>query len=111
MIIACVLGNAVAYGQAVPEPKPQMAEEVFKNVQVLRGVPVNEFLGIMGFFSASLGKSCVDCHSSDSGWENYVPDTNPNKRAARAMIRMAVAINKSFFGGRQVVCTRPWLCR
>ena len=43
MIIACVLSNAVAYGQAVPEPKPQMAEEVFKNVQVLRGVPVNEF--------------------------------------------------------------------
>ena len=32
MIIACVLSNAVAYGQAVPEPKPQMAEEVFKNL-------------------------------------------------------------------------------
>jgi hypothetical protein len=94
VIIACALSTAVVYGQAVPDQKPQMAEEVFKNVQVLKGIPVNEFLGIMGFFSASLGKSCVDCHSSDSGWENYVPDTNPNKRAARAMIRMAVEIKK-----------------
>jgi outer membrane lipoprotein-sorting protein len=93
----------MARGQAVPEQKPQMAEELFKNVQVLKGIPVNEFLGIMGFFSASLGKSCVDCHNSDSGWENYVADTNPNKRTARAMIRMAAEINRNFFGGRQVV--------
>lgn len=95
------LPGIMAWGQ--PEPKPQMAEELFKNVQVLKGIPVNEFLGIMGFFSASLGKSCVDCHNSDSGWENYVADTNPNKRTARAMIRMAAEINKNYFGGRQVV--------
>jgi hypothetical protein len=103
IIIAWLLGCAMARGQASPEQKPQMAEELFKNVQVLKGVPVNEFLGIMGFFSASLGKSCVDCHNSDSGWENYVADTNPNKRTARAMIRMAAEINKNYFGGRQVV--------
>jgi photosynthetic reaction center cytochrome c subunit len=96
--LACLLGSTVANGQ-----RPQMAEEVFKNVQVLKGVPVNEFLGIMGFFSASLGKSCVDCHDSDSGWENYVADKNENKRTARSMIGMVSIINKSFFGGRQVV--------
>ena len=96
-----LMGSLLAFGQTVP--KPQMAEEVFKNVQVLKGIPVNEFLGIMGFFSASLGKSCVDCHDSDSGWENYVADTNPNKRTARAMIGMMNVINKSFFAGRQVV--------
>jgi len=45
----------------------------------------------------------VDCHDSDSGWGNYVSDKNPNKRKARAMIRMASEINKSYFGGRQVV--------
>ena len=39
---------------AVAAQRPQMSEEVFKNVQVLKGIPVNEFLGIMGFFSASL---------------------------------------------------------
>ena len=103
IIIAGLLGSRMAYGQTSPEQKPQLAEELFKNVQVLKGIPVNEFLGIMGFFAASLGKSCVDCHNSDSGWENYVADTNPNKRTARAMIRMAAEINKSYFAGRQVV--------
>src|SRR2546429_2592092 len=64
-ILACLLVSAMAYGQATPAERPQMADELFKNVQVLKGIPVNEFLGIMGFFSASLGKSCVDCHDSD----------------------------------------------
>jgi photosynthetic reaction center cytochrome c subunit len=97
------IAAASLLAQSPPEPRPQLAEEIFKNIQVLKGVPVNQFLGIMGFFSASLGKSCVDCHDSDSGWENYVSDTNPNKKTARRMIAMVSAINKNFFGGRQTV--------
>jgi outer membrane lipoprotein-sorting protein len=93
----------LVYGQSTGDPKPQVAEDVFKNIQILKGVPVNQFLGIMGFFSASLGKSCVDCHDSDSGWENYISDNNPNKKTARRMIAMVTTINKSFFGGRQDV--------
>src|SRR2546427_2122797 len=100
-ILAGLLVSATAYSQTAE--RPQMADELFKNVQVLKGIPVNEFLGIMGFFSASLGKSCVDCHDSDSGWENYVADKNPNKRTARRMIEMVSTINKSFFGGAQGV--------
>src|SRR6266700_1656426 len=102
-LLVCLQGSLSSFGQATAGQRPQMAEEIFKNVQVLKGIPVNEFLGIMGFFSASLGKSCVDCHDSDSGWENYVADTNPNKRTARAMIGMMSVINKNFFAGRQVV--------
>jgi hypothetical protein len=30
-----------------------MADEVFKNVQVLRGLAVNEFMGTMGFIAAA----------------------------------------------------------
>src|SRR5438067_7979023 len=90
--LACLLVTATTYGQTTPAERPQMADEFFKNVQVLKGIPVNEFLGIMGFFSASLGKSCVDCHDSDSGWENYVADKNPNKRTARRMIEMVSTI-------------------
>ena len=102
-ILACLLVSAMTYGQNTTAERPQMADEVFKNVQVLKGIPVNEFLGIMGFFSASLGKSCVDCHDSDSGWENYVADKNPNKRTARRMIEMVSTINKNFFGDAQGV--------
>ncbi len=81
-----------------------MAEEVFKNIQVLKGVPVNEFMGTMGVFSAALGMSCEDCHAAnDSKWENYAADTSERKRTARRMVAMMIGINKAYFGGKQVV--------
>ncbi len=95
-VIVFFLGAALASGQ--------MAEEVFKNVQVLKGIPVDEFLSTMGVFSAALGMSCEDCHAAnDSKWENYALDTGVRKRTARTMVAMMSTINKSFFGGRQVV--------
>jgi len=99
----CVLGIAPASGQTAPE-KPQMAEDVFKNVQVLKGISVSEFMGTMGFFSASLGLNCTDCHVSDSSsdWAKYADDT-ALKRMARRMIVMVNTLNKDNFGGRRVV--------
>lgn len=99
-----LLGSGLAGGQAAQEPRPPMAEEVFKNVQVLKGIPVDEFMGTMGIFSAALGMSCENCHAAnDSKWENYAGDNTATKRTARAMIGMMAAINKTYFGGRQVV--------
>jgi photosynthetic reaction center cytochrome c subunit len=92
-----------AVGQAPPERQP-LAEEVFKNIRVLRGLPVDEFMGTMGVFSAALGMSCEDCHSaSDTTWENYALDTSPRKVTARRMVQMMASINQTSFGGRQVV--------
>src|SRR5213594_4594214 len=53
--------------------KPLMAEEVFKNVQILKGIPVNQFMETMGFFAASLGLNCVYCHVSQSleNWDRF----------------------------------------
>ena len=100
---ACLLGVQVASGQAGPGDRPLLAEEVFKNVQVLRGISVNEFMGTMGIFSAALGMSCQDCHSADDrNWENFAVD-NARKQMARRMIQMMAAINKEQFGGRQLV--------
>ena len=80
-----------------------MTEEVFKNVQVLKGIPVDEFMSTMGIFSVALGMSCEDCHAAnDSKWENFAID-NPRKRRARSMVQMMAAINKTYFGGRQGV--------
>ena len=91
-------------GQAATETKPLMAEDVFKNVQVLKGTTVNEFMGTMGVFSASLGMSCEDCHNADdSSWANYAIDTSPKKQMARRMVTMMAAINKTNFGGRQMI--------
>src|SRR5437867_4682890 len=93
-----------AHGQAGAQEKPLMAEDVFKNVQVLKGIPVNQFMETMGFFSASLGADCTFCHVTESGgsWEKYADDIQ-RKRTARGMVTMVAAINKSNFGGRQVV--------
>jgi photosynthetic reaction center cytochrome c subunit len=82
----------------------QMAEKVFKNVQVLKGIPADEFMSTMGVFSAALGMSCEDCHAAnDSKWENYALDTSPKKLIARRMVQMMTRINKEEFGGRQMV--------
>jgi photosynthetic reaction center cytochrome c subunit len=101
----CLLWVAFASGQsAAPTQKPLMSEAVFKNVQVLKGISVGEFMGTMGVFSAALGMSCEDCHAADdSSWENYAIDTSPKKQTARRMVQMMAGINKAYFGGRQAV--------
>jgi len=99
---ALLLAGSLAFGQAGAEQKPLMAEQFFKNVQVLKGIPVDEFMSTMGFFSASLGYSCENCHEGNN-WDDYISDTRPKKRMARGMVTMVSTINKNFFGGRQVV--------
>jgi hypothetical protein len=65
-----LLGSALANGQTAPPGKPLLAEDVFKNVQVLKGIPVDEFMNTMGVFSAALGMSCENCHAAnDSKWD------------------------------------------
>jgi photosynthetic reaction center cytochrome c subunit len=94
---------ALAGGQAVPAEKPLMAEDVFKNIQVLKGIPADEFMGTMSVFSAALGESCETCHDGKDGWASYALDTVPRKRTARRMVTMMAAINQANFGGRQAV--------
>jgi photosynthetic reaction center cytochrome c subunit len=97
------LANGLAQAQTPPEQKPLTAGEFFKNVKILNNLPVNEFMTTMGFFSASLGYSCENCHGADTGWENYAADNQEKKQTARRMILMMTAINKTYFGGRQVL--------
>jgi len=95
---------APAAPAAAAGERPQMAEEAFKNIQVLKGIPVDQFMGTMGFFSSALGMNCTDCHISESGgsWERYADD-NALKRQARRMVLMVNTINMANFGGRPVV--------
>ncbi len=104
LLLALSMTGAVAYGQAAgaTESKALMSEQFFKNIQVLKGIPVNEFMATMGFFSASLGYSCENCHDGNT-WENYISDAPAKKRRARGMVAMVNTINKNFFAGRQVV--------
>ena len=103
---ACLLGSVLALAQAGQTPRPQMSEEAFKNVQVLKGIPVDEFMDTMGMFSAALSLNCIDCHVPESvgTWEKFADDT-PLKQTARRMVTMVNTINKEHFRGvRSVSC-------
>jgi outer membrane lipoprotein-sorting protein len=98
-----------ATSQVVPTGQPVMVEDVFKNVQVLKGIPVNQFMDTMGFFAAALGLNCTGCHVGEAlqDWSKFADDV-ARKRTARNMIRMVDTINKTQFGGaRMLTC---WSC-
>jgi photosynthetic reaction center cytochrome c subunit len=95
-------------GTAAPQEKKPVADQVFKNVQVLKGIPVDDFLGTMGIMCASLGFDCSECHVG-AGTEkvDWAADT-PRKVMARKMVRMVQTINRDNFSGRQMVTC--WSC-
>jgi photosynthetic reaction center cytochrome c subunit len=103
-LLAVALASGQA-AQAVPAQGPALAEQVFKDVRVLKGVSVSEFMATMGFFSASVGADCTGCHVPESGgsWDKYADD-HPQKETARRMVQMTAAINQAYFGRRVVTC-------
>ena len=103
-IAVCVLNIAPATGQT-PPAKQLTSEQAFKNVTVLKGIPVDEFMNTMGFISASTNYNCADCHLEpkvEGDWSAYAQET-PRKAIARRMILMVQSINKTNFGGARVV--------
>ena len=103
-IAVCALHIATAAGQTAPA-KQLMSEQAFKNVTVLKGIPVDEFMDTMGFISASTNYNCIDCHTEpkvEGDWSVFADET-PRKAVARRMILMVQAINKTNFGGARVV--------
>ena len=101
--IVCLLGVVSAGSQAGPEPTPQMAEEVFKNIQVLKGIPVDEFMDTMGMFAAATAKDCTGCHSPNilTGSRAAFAESTPMIQRARQMVTMMGTIDRTFFGGRK----------
>ncbi len=99
--------QAQAAAAATP-PRGAMVEDVFKNVQALRGIGVDDFMLTMGIMSAAVGSDCVGCHPSAGTTEvDWALDT-PRKRIARRMVQMVTTINRDNFNGRQVVTC--WTC-
>ena len=102
-----IAGAGLAKGQT-PPAKPQLAEEAFHNIQVLRGIPVDDFMGTMGVMSAALGFDCSECHTgAGTDRVDWAADTQ-RKVIARRMVTMVTTINKDNFTGRQLVTC--WSC-
>src|SRR5450755_2191934 len=99
-----LLNISSAAGQTTPA-KQLLSEQAFKNVTVLKGIPVDEFMDTMGFISASTNYNCIDCHVEpkvEGDWSVFAAET-PRKATARRMILMVQAINKTNFAGARVV--------
>jgi hypothetical protein len=90
--------------QSGPEEKP--VEQVFKNIQALKGLPSSQIYSVMKFMSVSLGVKCDYCHvKTENEWQ-WEKDDKQDKQVARKMILMTADINKNNFSGRGVVtCT------
>jgi len=102
------MSAGLAVAQPAAPDKPLLAEQVFKNIQVLKGIPVDDFMETMGVMTAALQFDCSDCHAN-AGTDrvDWAADT-PRKRTARRMVTMVTTINKDNFGGRQMVTC--WTC-
>jgi photosynthetic reaction center cytochrome c subunit len=89
--------QAAASGSAAPK----LAEEQFKNIQALKGIPADQVVPSMQFITASLGVECEYCHVRGA----FEKDDKKPKVTARKMIGMMMAINKdNFEGHREVTC-------
>jgi photosynthetic reaction center cytochrome c subunit len=81
--------------------KSKMAEEAFKNIQVLKGIPADQLIPGMQFITYSLGVECSYCHVEGA----FEKDDKKPKQAARKMMQMMFAINHdNFEGKREVTC-------
>lgn len=79
----------------------KLAEEQFKNIQTLKGIPADQLIPAMQFISASLGAECEFCHVHDK----MDSDDKKPKKIARQMITMMLDIDKNNFEGRlEVTC-------
>src|SRR6201993_311451 len=99
-----LLSSTPAAGQAATA-RQLMSEQAFKNVTVLKGIPVDEFMNTMGFIAAATNYNCTDCHIEpkvEGDWSVYAQET-PRKATARRMILMVQNINRTEFGGARVV--------
>jgi hypothetical protein len=102
----CIAQQSIGKGQgavasASPKSSPAPMEAVFKNIQVLKGVPSTELLPIMHFMRASLGVRCEYCHVAESG--KYRLDEKKAKLQAREMILMTRQLNSANFDGANVI--------
>src|ERR1700731_3611110 len=108
LVLIPVMSIAVAAQPAAPPKKQMTSEQAFKNIQALKGIPADDFMGTMGIMSAALGFDCSECHAN-AGTDkvDWAADT-PRKKTARKMVELVATINRTTFGGRQLVTC--WTC-
>ena len=108
--VLCLLIGIGAAGQAPAPPaaaeKVPMTDDVFKSVEILKGIPVDTFFETMGMFASAMGNDCTFCHVSNAYFDKTAfAQPTPRIRRARQMLTMMTALNEQYFAGRtRVTC-------
>lgn len=91
---------------AVP-PDAKRADQVYKNLKLLGGLPPNQLVTVMQQVSLSLGMGCDACHVAG----DWASDDKRPKQTARHMLAMVESANAELFGqmhdDNAVTC---WTC-
>jgi hypothetical protein len=87
-----------------PDAPPKPAEEVYKNIQIMKGVPAPRLRSVMTNLTVWLGVGCGHCHVA----EQFEKDDLPAKQTTRKMFLMVRAINHDNFPDRNPVTC--WTC-
>jgi photosynthetic reaction center cytochrome c subunit len=108
-VCVVVVGGVRAQQPSTPHSGPmaaaqggdKTAEQAFKNIQVLKGVPADQIIPTMQFITASLGVECDFCHVQGA----FEKDDKKTKQTARKMMEMMIAIDADDFDRhREVTC-------
>jgi len=103
VVLMCAAERLKAQAEAAKDKteEAQTAEQKFKNIHVLKGIPADQLIPSMQFISASLGVECEYCHVQRA----MDKDDKKPKLTARKMITMMMQINAdSFKSEREVTC-------
>ena len=77
------------------EQDKRPAEQVYKNVQTLKGMPAGRWMMLMTMFSKSLGVDCTHCHVPGE----FEKDDKPAKQIARKMLGLTGTIAREIYKG------------
>jgi len=80
--------------------KEERAEQKYKNIQLLRGIPSDRLMKVMFAFKTSLGVDCTYCHIKDQ----FEKDDKTQKQTARKMIQLVRDTNAKLGTATRVTC-------
>src|SRR6187399_928234 len=61
--VVCLAGAATVAVRAQAGDAAPMTDTTFKNIMLLKGIPVDTFFDAMGMFANAMGNDCTYCHA------------------------------------------------
>src|SRR6201998_1973731 len=98
--------QAPAAGPPNPPPlaadmKGKTAEQFYKKIEVLKGIPADQIHPAMEYITVALGVGCGYCHVIG----HFDSDDKREKHVARSMMVMTMALNQTVFDSkREITC-------